>query len=78
VVIRIVLVKLRSRFAITRLLHAQRAHIPTLLWPAQVHAVPPVETEAVIGGQQDAAWDVLDDRQLTRLLTNAAPRTVTE
>jgi hypothetical protein len=79
VVIRIVLVKLWTRYAITRLLRAQQARVPPL-GPASAGAseAPPSGTEAVSGSQPGAVWDALDDRQLTRLLTNAAPRTIIE
>lgn len=77
-IILIVLLILWTPYVVTRLrLRAQHARTPTPTHPQQVCAEPSwAETDA--GSQDDPAWSALDDRQLTRLLTDAAPRTITE
>jgi hypothetical protein len=76
-VILIVLVILWTPYLVTRLLlRAQHARTPA--HTQEVSAVPPSGARTDTGGQDGPAWSVLDDRQLTRLLTDSAPRTITE
>ncbi len=56
---------------------------PTLLSPVPARprrtgATPPSDERLGAGGQDEPTWSALDDRQLTRLLTDSAPRTTTD
>jgi hypothetical protein len=79
-VIPIVLVILWTSWVAMRLLlraDAQHARTLTTAHPHQACAEPRrAQTDA--GSQDGPAWSALDDRQLTRLLTDSAPRTITE
>jgi hypothetical protein len=60
-------------YVITRLLRAQHAQTPNPARPTKAHGAPSTgaDTETAV---QHGAWSALDDRQLTRLLTDSAPR----
>jgi hypothetical protein len=77
-IILIVLVILCTPYVLTKLLRAQHSRTPSLAYPRRAHAEPLVGAEIDTGNQNTSAWSQLDDRQLTRLLTNSAPRTTTE
>lgn len=77
-VILIVLVILWTSYLVTTLmLRAEHAGTPTPPPPQRVRAEPS-RAQIDAGSQERPAWDALDDRQLTRLLTDSAPRTITE
>jgi len=65
-------------YVLTKLLRAQHIRTPSLAYSRRRHAGPPVGAEINTGNQNTSAWSQLDERQLTRLLTNSAPRTGTE
>lgn len=74
-IILIALVILGTSYSVTRLmLHART---PTPTHPRQMGAEPS-RAKIEAGRQDGSAWSALDDRQLTRLLTNSATRTITE
>ena len=50
--------------------------LPPTAEPAR--AEPPRPARSDTPGQYGQVWSTLDDRQLTRLLTDSAPRTTTE
>lgn len=73
-----VLVILWTAYAVTRLtLRAEHARTPTPTHPQPVCAEPS-GAQIDAGSQDGPPWSALDDRQLTRLLTDSAPRTITE
>jgi hypothetical protein len=78
VVILIVLVILGTSYAVSRLLlRAEPARTPTPTHPQQVCAEPSW-AQIDSGSQEGPAWSALDDRQLTRLLTDSASRSSSE
>ena len=77
-VILIVLVILCTPYVLTKLLRPQHIRTPSPAYPRRPHTEPPVGAEINDGNQNTSAWSPLDDRQLTRLLTNSAPRTSPE
>ncbi len=75
----IVLVIVWIPFVISRLLlRAQHARTLTSTPPKHVSNQPPSGLDASTGRQDEPTWSALDDRQLTRLLTDSAPRNNTE
>ncbi len=63
----------------TRLLPtAQQTRTPTKNASEQVHAEPPRLVQGGTGSQDWQTWSALDDRQLTRLLIDSAPRTTSQ
>ena len=64
-------------YVVTKLLRAQHAHTPHPAGPTRAHTAPSAGADTNTGTQH-GAWSALDDRQLTRLLTNSAPRSTTE
>ena len=72
------LVILWTPYLVMRLLHAQHARIPTTARPYGARTEPPTGVTTDATSQDEAAWSALDDRQLTRLLTDSAPRSITE
>ncbi len=78
-VILIALAILWTPYVATKLLlRARHARTPTGAHPQPACAEPPGGAETRTGSQDGAAWSALDDRQLTRLLTDSAPRTSSE
>lgn len=74
----VVLVLLCTCYAVTRvILRAEQTRSPTPTHPQPVGANASGVTTGS-GNQPDPVWDALDDLQLTRLLTNATPRTISE
>ncbi|MEP6563219.1 MAG: hypothetical protein ABJD68_19335 [Nakamurella sp.] len=57
---------------------AQQARTPTRDGSQLAPAEPSRAAGSDTGGQDGQGWTALDDRQLTRLLTDYAPRTITE
>ncbi len=76
-VILILLAILWMPYVVRMLLRAQHARTPSSVPPQRAHVQPPLGA-ATDTAAQHAAWSALDDRQLTRLLTNSAPRTTKE
>ena len=76
-IVLIVLVILWTPYVVARLLQAQHARTPTTAHP---HAAeePQGNGASDTTNQMATAWSALDDRQLTRLLTDSAPRSATE
>jgi hypothetical protein len=78
-IILIALVILGTPYLVTRLmLRAQHARTPTAARPPQAYAGQPSGVGTDAGSQDGPAWSAVDDRQLTRLLTDSAPPTITE
>ncbi len=77
----ILLVIVGTVYAVSRLMpgaqHARTRPHPTPTYPHQVWAEPS-GAQIDAGSQDGPAWGALDDRQLTRLLTDSAPRTISE
>ncbi len=70
----IVLVILWTPFVVPRLvLRVEHARTPTPPHPRPVWAEPPSGAKTAFGSQPGPVWGALDDRQLTRLLTDSAP-----
>jgi hypothetical protein len=57
------------------MLRARQVRTPVWDGSQQGSAEPP---QSSTDGQDGQSWSALDDRQLTRLLTNSAPRTTSE
>lgn len=74
----ILLVILWAPYLVARFLRAQRARTPTPSLPQRAWGGLPRKAQTDTGSQYGPAWSALDDLQLTRLLTNSAPRTSTE
>lgn len=74
----ILLVILVAPYLLTKMFAAQHDRTSNPDRPAQFWALSrrPARTEP--GSQDEVAWSALDDRQLTRLLTNSAPPTSSE
>jgi hypothetical protein len=67
-----------TSYAVTWLMpRAQHARTPTPTPPQPVHAEPS-RAQLDAGSHDGPVWSALDDRQLTRLLTDSAPRTIIE
>lgn len=78
-VILIVLVIFWTPYVVTMLLRAQRARTPSSPGhPQLAHLELPIGATSDAGTQDVPGWGALDDRQLTRLLTNSAARSITE
>ena len=60
------------------LIRARRARTSTAAHSQAECAEPLGEAETYTGSHDGPAWSALDDRQLTRLLTDSVPRTITE
>lgn len=61
------------------LVRSLRAHHVRTLNENQPHSVAAMpEAFGKTGDEPRSAWTTLDDRQLTRLLIDSAPRTITE
>ncbi len=58
--------------------HAQQTQKPTRDGSPQVRAEPPRPVLCGTHSQDEQFWSALDDRRLTRLLTDSAPRTTPE
>jgi hypothetical protein len=71
----VLLVLLWTSYVVTRLLRAQ--HVSSTAHSPKAGATPS-DVEPGTGSQDGPAWSALDDYQLTRLLTESAPRTITE
>lgn len=77
-IVLIVLDILWMSFLVVRLmLRAGHPSTPTQTHPQQVRAEPS-RAQFDSGGQDGPAWNAWDDHQLTRLLSDSAPRTITE
>lgn len=78
-IVLMMLVFLWMPYVITKLLPtAQQARTPTRD-DSQLARVEPLRPAGCdTGGQDGQLWTALDDRQLTRLLTDSAPRTTSE
>lgn len=56
----------------------QQARTPTRDGSPQARPVPPRRVHGGTGGPDGQSWSALDDRQLTRLLIDSAPRTTSK
>ncbi len=75
----ILLVFLCTCYPVMRLmLGAEDAGTPTTAYLPQACAGQPSGAWIDAGGRDGPAWGALDDRQLTRLLIDSAPRSTTE
>jgi hypothetical protein len=75
-VILVALAILATPYLVARVLRTQHASTPRTAHPQEARA----EVSGVAGSasHDGPTWSALDDRQLTRLLTNSAPRSTTE
>jgi hypothetical protein len=73
----IVLVIFWTPYLAVKLLRAQHGRTPNGDPPQQACAQPR-RTQTNTGAQDWPAWSASDDRQLTLLLSDSAPRTITE
>ncbi|PZS28055.1 MAG: hypothetical protein DLM58_17755 [Pseudonocardiales bacterium] len=79
-IVLIMLVIFWAPYVVTRLmLRAQHVRTRTpAAHPRQACTGPSSGAQSDAGSQDGLAWSALDDRQLTRLLIDSAPRTITE
>lgn len=63
---------------VTPLIYAHRIAIPRFGHARLVRAVLPIGARSVTGNKDARAWSAVDDRLLTRLLSDCAPRTEIE
>jgi hypothetical protein len=69
----IAILLLWSPWAATRLIRAWRAHAPDRVHLAPTGVDRSTPSATVRSPDQSQVWSALDDRQLTRLLTDSAP-----
>jgi hypothetical protein len=74
----ILLVILLTSHVLRKLLLARPANASRLTRPQSACKRPPAGEQSATGSQGRPLWTALDDHQLTRLLTDAAPRSTTE
>lgn len=74
----IVLVLFCAPYLVTRLLRAEQARMSAPARPQGAWTEPASKAQTDTGSQDGLSWSALDDLQLTRLLTDSAPRTNTE
>ena len=74
----IVLVIFWTPYLLARLLLARHARRPSPAHRQRAYAQAPSWAQTDTGSPDGLAWSALDDRQLTRLLTDSAPRTITD
>lgn len=65
-------------YLLVRFFAAQHDRTSDPVDPAPKGTRPRRATGTGTGSQEELAWSALDDRQLTRLLINSAPRTSSE
>jgi hypothetical protein len=74
-VIVILLMAVWTPYVVMRLLRAQHARALSPTNPQLARTELPTGTRTGTASQDQPGWTALDERQLTRLLTNSAPRT---